>query len=210
MLVAMVLISSVPCSGRRSRQARGFTLIEIMVVVIIVGLVLALGYPSMRRSFARARMMSQVGVLKQAMGKARATSLARGRGVAVRLLETAAQQEGGTVVAWVDLNGNGVREATVEDEIGRWTVKRRIILKPDPSRRLFILGTANRGVLFLPNGSARSTASGRAGVGRGAVVLSDRVNELRLSVMGGTGTVVVEMWDPDTETWSKELRHWRY
>jgi len=195
---------------RRSRRARGFTLIEIMVVIAIMGLVVAIGYPNMRRSLMRARMMSQVGVLKQAMGTARATSLARGRGVAVRLLESSAEQEGGSVVAWVDLNGNGLLDAPVEDVIGRWTVKSRIILKPDPSRSLFILGKSNRGVLFLPNGTARSTEKGSAGVGRGALVLSDRVNDVRLSIMGGTGTVVAEMWDPDNGNWSKDLRYWRY
>ena len=196
--------SSVP--GR----ARGFTLIEIMVVIAIMGMVLAIGYPNMRRSLMRARMMSQVGVLKQAVGMARVTALKRGRGVAVRLLESNAEQEGGFVVAWVDLNGNGVHDDPVEDLVGRWTVKDRIVLKPDPSRSLFILGESNRGVLFLPNGTAKSTETGAAGVGRGAVVLSDRVNEVRLSIMGGTGTVVAEMWDPDAEQWSKNLRHWRY
>jgi prepilin-type N-terminal cleavage/methylation domain-containing protein len=195
---------------RRSRQARGFTLIEIMVVIFIMGLVLAIGYPNMRRSLMRARMMSQVGVLKQALGMSRATSLKRGRGVAVRLLESSSPQEGGIVVAWVDMNGNGLHDGPVEDVVGRWRVKSRIILKPDPSRSLFILGKSNRGVLFLPNGTARSTETGSAGVGRGAVVLSDRVNEVRLSIMGGTGTVVAEMWDPDNATWSKDLRYWRY
>jgi prepilin-type N-terminal cleavage/methylation domain-containing protein len=191
-------------------KARGFTLIEIMVVIFIMGLVLAIGYPNLRRSIMRARMMSQVGVLKQAVGMARATSLARGRGVAVRLLESSAAQEGGIVLAWVDMNGNGVHDGPVEDVIGRWNVKSRIVLKPDPSRSLFILGKANRGVLFLPNGTARSTETGTAGVGRGAVVLSDRVNEVRLSIMGGTGSVVAEMWDPEANQWSKDLRYWRY
>jgi prepilin-type N-terminal cleavage/methylation domain-containing protein len=192
------------------RKARGFTLIEIMVVIFIMGLVLTIGYPNMRRSVMRARMMSQVGVLKQAVGMARATSLKRGRGVAVRILESDIEQEGGVVLAWVDLDGDGVLDAPAEDVVGRWTVKSRIVLKPDPSRSLYVLGKTNRGVLFLPNGTARATENGTAGVGRGAVVLSDRVNEVRLSIMGGTGTVVAEMWNPDGASWSKELRHWRY
>lgn len=181
-----------------------------MVVIFIMGLILAIGYPNMRRSLMRARMMSEVGVLKQAVGMARSTSLARGRGVAVRLLEANAEQEGGVVVAWVDLNGDGVLDAPGEDVVGRWTVKHRIVLKPDPTRSLYILGESNRGILFLPNGTALATESGSAGVGRGAVVLSDRVNDIRLSIMGGTGSVVAEMWNPDGGGWSKELRHWRY
>ena len=210
MLGVMNLLHSELPSRRDCHRARGFTLIEIMVVIFIMGLVLAIGYPNMRRALMRARMMSQVGVLKQAVGMARATSLKRGRGVAVRLLESSVEQEGGVVVAWVDINGNGVFDDPVEDVVGRWRVKSRIVLKPDPDRSLFILGEANRGVLFLPNGTARSTETGSAGVGRGAVVLSDRVNEVRLSIMGGTGTVVAEMWDPVNHAWSRELRHWRY
>jgi prepilin-type N-terminal cleavage/methylation domain-containing protein len=210
MLEVMGENSSVMLTYCRSRRARGFTLLEIMVVIAIMGLVVAIGYPNMRRGLMRARMMSQVGVLKQAVGMARATSLKRGRGVAVRLLESSAEQEGGVVLAWVDMNGNGIHDGPAEDVVGRWNVKSRIILKPDPSRSLFKLGPANRGVLFLPNGTARSTETGSAGVGRGAVVLSDRVNEVRLSITGGTGTVVAEMWDPDNATWSKDLRYWRY
>lgn len=198
---------TVPLSCRR---AHGFTLIEVMVVLFIMGLVLTIGYPNLRRAVMRARMMSQVGVLKQAVGMARITSLKRGRGVAVRILESNTEQEGGVVVAWVDMNGNGVLEAPTEDVVGRWRVKSRIILKPDPGRSLYILGTTNRGVLFLPNGTAMATENGTAGVGRGAVVLSDRVNEVRLSIMGGTGTVVAEMWNPNSGSWSKELRHWQY
>jgi prepilin-type N-terminal cleavage/methylation domain-containing protein len=195
---------------RRPRQARGFTLLEILVVIAIMGLVIAIGYPNMRRSYMRARMMSQVGVLKQAVAVSRATSLKRSRGVAMRLLEANAEQEGGHVIAWVDGNGNRVLDGPAEDVVGRWTVKNRITLKPDPGGGLFPLGESNRGVLFLPNGTAIVNESGSVGIGQGSVLLSDRVNEIRLTIMGGTGTVVAEMWNPDSDTWSRELRHWRY
>jgi type IV fimbrial biogenesis protein FimT len=206
----MNFLDSASSSHRSWYRSRGFTLIEIMVVIFIMGLVLTIGYPNMRRAWMRARMMSQVGVLKQAVGMARATSLKRGRGVAVRLLDADAEQEGGVVIAWVDINGDGVLDAPVEDVIGRWNVKSRIVLKPDPGRSLYALGKTSRGVLFLPNGTARATGAGTAGMGRGAVVLSDRVNEVRLTIMGGTGTVVAEMWNPEAGSWSKELRYWRF
>jgi hypothetical protein len=43
------------------------------------------------------------------------------------------------------------------------------------------------------------------------VVVSDHnLNEIRLLVIGGTGTVIQEMWDPERGVWSKEMRFWRY
>jgi type IV fimbrial biogenesis protein FimT len=194
--------------ARRGR-ARGFTILEILVVIAIMGLVIAIGYPNMRRAYMRARMMSQVGVLKQAVAVARATSMRRGQGVAVRLLETDMEQEGGNVVAWVDENGNGAQDGG-EDPVGRWVVKSRIILKPDLANGLYQLAGGGRGALFLPNATAIANQAGSVGAGQGGVVLSDRVNEVRLMIIGGTGTVVAEMWDPDMGTWSRELRHWRY
>ena len=210
MLEVMGRESSVLLSRRRPRQVRGFTLLEILVVIAIIGLVVAIGYPNMRRSLVRARMMSQVGVLKQAVAVARATSLKRGQGVAVRFLGTNAVQQGGEVVAWVDANGDGVLDAPSEEVVGRWTVKDAIILKPDPGNALFKLGATGRGVFCLPNGTAIASESGTIGVGRGAVVVSDQVNEVRLLIMAGTATVIQEMRDPDSGAWSKELRHWRY
>ena len=197
-------------SSRRSRE-QGFTLWEIMVVMMIIGLVVAIGFPTMRRSLVRARMLSQAGVLKQALSVARVTALKQGQGVAVRFLEANAAQHGGAVDAWVDANSNGSLDSVSETVIGTWRVKEKIVLKPDPDHLLFKLGGTSRGVLFLPNGTAISNASGSVGVGQGAVVVSDRnQNEVRLLIMAGTGTVIQEMWDPDSGTWSDEMRFWRY
>ena len=35
-------------------------------------------------------------------------------------------------------------------------------------------------------------------------------NDVRLLILGGTGTVVQEMWDHENGVWSKEMRFWRY
>ena len=129
----------------------------------------------------------------------------------MRLLEANAVQQGGEVVAWVDSNGNGSLDPPGEVMIGRWPVREKIILKPDPENVLFKLEGGARGVLFLGNGTAVSNTSGSVGVGQGAVVVSDRYqNDVRLLIMAGTGTVIQEMWDPDTGAWSDEMRFWRY
>ncbi len=198
------------CSSRRSRE-RGFTLYEIMTVVVIIGLVAAIGFPMMVRSVVRARIVSQVGVLKQAVAMARIHALKQGGGVAVRFLSTNAAQEGGEVIAWVDSDRDGSYGPPSEILVGRWPVKDRVILKPDPGNALYNLGGTARGVLFAANGAAAVRESGSVGVGQGAIVVSDHhQNEVRLLILGGTGTVVQEMWDPENSVWSKELRFWRY
>ena len=211
MLVMMKPIHCKPMSVRRPRQEHGFTLVEIMVVMTIIGLVAVIGFPMMARAVVRARVLSEVGVLKQAVAKARIHALKRGGGVAVRFLSTNAAQEGGEVIAWVDGDGDGSYGPPSEILVGRWAVKDNVILKPDPGNALFILGGTARGVLFMANGAAAVRESGSVGVGQGAIVVSDHhQNDVRLLILGGTGTVVQEMWDSENGVWSKEMRFWRY
>lgn len=196
----------------RRRCQRGFTVLEIMVVMVIFGMVALIGIPMMARSVVRARVLSQVGVLKQAIAMARIHALKQGGGVAVRFLTTNAAQEGGEVLAWVDSDGDGSYGPPSEILVGRWPMKDNVILKPDPGNLLYKLGGGTaRGVLFMANGAARVSESGSVGVGQGAIVVSDHhQNDVRLLVIGGTGTVVQEMRDPESGTWSKEMRFWRY
>ena len=187
---------------RRSFRSRGFTLFEILVVIAIMGLVVAIGFPNLRRAHMRSRMMGQVGVVKQGVAVSRSTALQRGQGVTLRLLGTSGGQQGGVIMAWAD--------GDIENLVGRWNVNGRISLEPDPGNGLHQIGGTARGVVFLPNGTAISSVSGNPGIGQGALVLSDGVNRLRLTIIAGTGTVVAEMWDDGSGTWSRELRHWKY
>ena len=182
-----------------------------MVVLAIIGLVAVSGFPMMARAVVRARVLSEVGVLKQAVAKARIHALKRGGGVAVRFLSTNAAQEGGEVIAWVDSDGNGSYGPPTEILVGRWPVKNRVILKPDPGNALYKLAGTSRGILFLANGAATVSETGSVGVGQGAIVVSDHnQNDVRLLILAGTGTVVQEMWDSESGAWSKEMKFWKY
>ena len=211
MLDVMKSDKPLPSSRRLWRREHGFTLVEIMAVVVIIGLVAVIGFPMMARAVVRARVVSQVGVLKQAVAMARIHALKRGGGVAVRFLDANSAQEGGEVIAWVDSDGNGSYGPPAEFLVGRWPVKKRVILKPDPGNALYKLAGTSRGILFLANGAATVSETGSVGVGQGAIVVSDHhQNDVRLLILAGTGTVVTEMWDPESGTWSKEMKFWKY
>lgn len=211
-MLRMMNYSHPPTSSidHRRRRERGFTLLEIMVVVMLVGLLVAIGFPMMRRSLVRAEMLSEVGMVKQAFTVARIAALKQGQRVAMKVLDDNAIQDGGLIIAWVDGDGNGLYAAASEDVVGRWTVKDKFTLRPDTSNVMFPLGGTTRGVVFLPNGNTIAASSGTL-VGEGAFVVEDpHSNNIRLGVRGGTGTVIQQMWDDETSQWSNQIRFWRY
>jgi type IV fimbrial biogenesis protein FimT len=73
--------------GARPRQA-GFTLPELMIVIVIVGVMLGLGVPAYRDTIARTRITSKMNELVGAMQVARAESVRRGVDVSLCAVET--------------------------------------------------------------------------------------------------------------------------
>ena len=61
----------------RTRHQRGFTLIEALVVVGIIGVIVAVSIPSMRRSRMRASMLDTVRVFEQAAAVSRINAIKR-------------------------------------------------------------------------------------------------------------------------------------
>src|SRR5512135_3596658 len=59
----MVRASAPPGSSRRRMGGRGFTLIEIVIVIVVIGLILRFGLPSFSRSLRVGRVNRAVTVL---------------------------------------------------------------------------------------------------------------------------------------------------
>jgi len=212
MLRMMKYPESLPASDHLRRRERGFTLLEILVVMMLIGVLVAIGFPIMRRSLVRAEMLGEVNMVKQAATVARINAVKASQRVALAILEDNATQEGGVVVAWVDDNSDGL-QTSGEEVVGRWTMKNGFFLSPDAGNPFLQLAGSDtaRGVVFLPNGTTIANVSGAIGVGQGAVEMQDlHLNRIRLMIRGGSGTVIREMWNPDDGVWSDEIRFWRY
>ena len=201
-----------PSSGQFRRCERGFTLLEIIAVIMVIALLVTIGYPMLWRALVRAELLGDVNMIQQATSVARINAIRQRGQVALKILDDNAQQEGGVLLAWLDRNEDGLNNEPEADQVGRWTLKNGINLSPDAGNKLFQLGTtSNRGMVFLPSGTTIVNAAGNIGVGQGAVLVGDdRLNSIRLLIRGGSGTVTKEMWNPYESAWSDELRFWRY
>lgn len=187
----------------------------MMVVLVFIALIVGISLPNLQRTIVRADLTGEVKKVQMAVMFSRIHAVKNSRRVAVKILNDDAEQEGGTIVAWVDDNGDG--SSAGEEIIKQWTVGHKvgniITLAPDGAGSLDLFGLAGTelGVVFLPNGTGITNVNGDVGVGTGAVVIGDRkFNDIRLTINAGAGTVVQEMWDPVESEWTTELKWWRY
>ena len=73
--------SRLPVIGARAprRVRRAFTLIEIMIVVALIGLIAAMGVPSILQTFRKEGMREALSDVQQLLGDARARAIFRGQ-----------------------------------------------------------------------------------------------------------------------------------
>lgn len=222
------MLGMMKCSGferfavsRRRAAERGFTLVEMMVVVALIALVVGITIPNLWRSSVRAEMMGQVQMVQQAAAVARMYAIKNSSRVALQLLPDNALVERYEIFAWVDDDADGAMDAG-EEEVGRWPIFGEIMIGPqfDPpdgtgsveaNYTLTPLAGTARGVVFFANGTA-VVHDGQVGTGQGAVVLKDTYeNMLRVRIQGGSGSVLVDMWKYDAGDWYANPKNlWRY
>jgi len=204
---------------RRRRQS-GYTLIEALVVVAIIGIVAAISIPSLRRARIRASMLDVVRTFEQAAAISRITAIKRGSNVCLRVLNDQNRQHLSSFRAWIDNNANEIEDAG-DEPVGQWQIRSADEWSFEDSSDfpMYVLnstaGGSQRGIVYLPNGMARSNVAGEPGVGQGAFEYfvwydARKWNTFRVSVFGGAGTVQTEMHIPGSSNWDNNFAYWEY
>lgn len=126
----------------------GFTLIEVMVVIIIVAILLAVAAPGYRELVGNNRIVSEVYALRATLSHARTEALARRATVVVCPTADGAacadSDDWSTgYLAFVDTDGDGAADPTDPDEevIQRETDERSVDIEFDNAARMVRFGT---------------------------------------------------------------------
>jgi type II secretion system protein H len=202
----------------------GFTLIESMVVIAIIGIVAAISIPSLQRARMRASMLEVVRTFETATAVARINAIKRSTNVCLRILDTGDPQQITSFRAWIETVAENEIEDAGEPLIGVWQVRRAnewtfedVTAAGFP---LYVLdkgaGGTDRGIVYLPSGMALTSDTTRQpGVGQGAFdyfIWQDgrRWNTFRITIFAGAGTVQVQMNIPGTSNWDSNFAYWEY
>lgn len=194
--------------GRKHRRNRGFTVIEMIVVVAIIGIMATIGLPNLVRMIHRAKLDGIVRETSVLLQRARSESVRQNVPTVVRF-----DLVNNEIVAFADVDGvalgdpsdlifnpiAGEPHRTTDYEIGRYQLPNLILFQapaadPDGAVKDFSDAGPDKAALFDPDGSIRET---------GAIRFADRRgNFLEVRVTpAATARIQVRKWDPDLIIW---------
>lgn len=189
-------------------NARGFTLIEALVTLLILAIAMALGIPALAKLITRSRLESSARELAVLTQRARLEAIKRRVQTVVEI-----DPATGAAEAWADVDGVGVGDPpdlvfnpvagelrfTTDYRIGRLEPRSNVRFDAPGGQAVVDGLTAAPGrqvAVFLPTGAAD-----RSGAFRLADVGGLNFLEVRLEP-AGTGRVELRKWDRDQAAWT--------
>ena len=177
-------------------RAGGFTILELLVVIALIGIVSTIGFPALMNTLRRAQVTGAAKDVANAIRVARLEAIKRSRPVGAQ-----AQIDSNEVHVFEDLDGNGVLDAG--EQFNTFPLRAAIqFWAPDeaPGGSGVVVGfnetlpdgseDATKGwVLFASDGSANETGAFRIGDGHG--------NHFEIRVdPRASARVTILKWDP--------------
>jgi type IV pilus assembly protein PilA len=195
---------------RLARSQNGFSLVEVLAVVFIIGIAAALSVPAFSTLRAKSSLRAAVGDIRVLFSLARSRAVARSRNVAVRF----SNQQGIWVYAmYEDGDGDGVRNNDIS--AGRDPLVRQgaviasdraaatigfptfPITDPDTGKALSPLGSP---IKF--NNSALCSFSAVGTATAGSIFLTNRFEDaVVVRVLGTTGRIRALQFDRNSNRW---------
>lgn len=163
----------------RCKSASGFTLLELMITTVIIGIVAAMAVPRFQIAFERMRFRSEAQEMTSIMKLARSMSITDKRQYGVHF-----DNVGRTVTLFMDLVNTGGQDFVSGDSV----------LRADtlpPSFTYLSTDCENHVILFQPNGSCRFVGGGRI---TSMAVTPELIGIHQSRILGSTGRVETEAY----------------
>jgi prepilin-type N-terminal cleavage/methylation domain-containing protein len=186
---------------RSARRAAGFTLIEVLVVLVLAGILMAFTAPFLDRFLQRNKIEGITRQTGTVMQVARLESL-RGR-APVRVV---ADYDGDQVYAFADFNRNGVLDAATDRELARYPLPKGVSFwgaenaEPEQADALINFDD-DSSCSSCPEGGWADFKTDGAAARTGAIRFGDeRGNFLEVNITSlATGKIEIRKYDPESK-----------
>lgn len=135
----------------QSRRSKGFTLVELMVTLVVLGVLSAIAFPNFRNTLRSNRVSTSNNEIVGMLSLARSEAVRNKQGAGVCASKTGTLCDGGWsdgLMAWSDLDGNGALDGN--DTVLRYA---------KGNAELVLTGPAPAQILFDARGRRRSAAA---------------------------------------------------